>query len=568
MKNNMTNKSATLTARLTRTVVIALIAMSTVWLGFYLYTNNLLKRYVTGNMEMVSSEIISELEESFLQMERMAYALDSDEQVIAFLRENRMVGLADKAGDIVADVTRFQKHGELMEHVVVANRSGNYYRFVGNLDNTSVKKLLQKAANTDTAASFSITLEKSEYIGYVAPLHDGVSVSGMLIMLTSQDAILKLFDEVSDINEMQIALCSDERVIISGNEEYIGRSVDDIVSEGEFYSYARIGFTPFELLISYESAGRELRNWFIVSMVALAVFLLVLFILFLRFWWKKFFVPIQQVISDVEQIEDNSSKKIEPTGLEHFDGLVEGINEMIERVEQKEQEVFEARYSLKEAELRREKALLISLKKQISAHFTVNVLTAIKALASNGENEKAGNLCDGLSYLLRYANSGETDINVMEEFWVLQKYVDIMQIRYPGRFTADIDIEDELEQIMIPRMLLQPIVENSIRHGVVSDIDRPGHIHVFCEVSEDTIRFVIEDNGKGMSETEVSALKEKIATSGETDDVAGLTHVALPNIQRRIESYFGAGYGLDIVSSEDEGTAVTVTLPHRAHIVI
>ena len=82
-----------------------------------------------------------------------------------------------------------------------------------------------------------------------------------------------------------------------------------------------------------------------------------------------------------------------------------------------------------------------------------------------GENEKAGLLCDGLSFLLRYANAGDSYISGMEEFFVLEKYVEIMEIRYPDRFTAEIEMEDALEGVELPRMLLQPIVENSILHG-------------------------------------------------------------------------------------------------------
>ncbi len=563
MKNKQTNKNLTLTAKLKRTAVLVLFAMSAVWIGFYMYANSLLKRYVDNNIEMVSSEIISELEEYFLQMERTAFALNADKDVIAFLRETNTVEFSEKAEKITSKVLQFQEHDKLMEHVIISNKSGKFYRFSGNLDNTSVKNLIRKTSGMTSAEAFTINLETTEYIGYYAPLYDGVVSCGSLIILASQDAIQKLFAEVSNVNEMQIALCSNQRIIISEYNGFADGNVADAIKENEFYTYKKIGFTPFELLISYESAGRELRAWFIASMIALAIFMLVLFSLFLRFWRKKFFVPIQQIISDVEQIEDNRSNKIAATGLAHFDGLVDGINDMIERVEQKEQEIFEARYSLKEAELRREKAMLISLKKQINAHFTVNVLTAIKALAANGENDKAGNLCDGLSYLLRYANSSETNINLMEEFWILQKYVDIMQIRYPARFTSDIEIEDKLEDIMIPRMLLQPIVENCIRHGIVNNIDRPGHIHVFCKICSQTIHIVIEDNGIGMTVDEVNALKEHIHSSEDSDDVAGLSHIALSNIQRRIVSYYGDGYGLDIESHEGEGTVVTVSLPRQ-----
>ena len=138
-----------------------------------------------------------------------------------------------------------------------------------------------------------------------------------------------------------------------------------------------------------------------------------------------------------------------------------------------------------------------------------------------------------------------------------------MEIRYPGRFTVDIDMIDELEEIELPRMLLQPIIENSIVHGIIGGTtESGGEVHLYSEMSDDKVRFVIEDNGCGMSTAALNGLREDI-TNADMDDVEveGLSHVALVNIERRIHSYFGKEYGITIESEPDKGTKITVEIP-------
>ena len=122
---------------------------------------------------------------------------------------------------------------------------------------------------------------------------------------------------------------------------------------------------------------------------------------------------------------------------------------------------------------------------------------------------------------------------------------------------------DELEEIELPRMLLQPIIENSIVHGIIGGAtESGGEVHLYSEMAGDKVRFVIEDNGCGMSAAALTELRENIANADEGDvEVEGLSHVALVNIERRIHSYFGKEYGIIIESESGRGTKITVELP-------
>ncbi len=538
-------------------------AMLAMWFFFYVSIHNLVQHHVMQNMEQVSEQIISEMNRSFLQLEEVSFALSKDQAVQDFILEEDDIAFIQKAGRVEKIVNTLAEDSSLMEHLIVFDAQGRYYRFMGNISNSGLKRLYQIISLDSFGSHIRLFLDETSFIGYVTEIDQDQDRIGTIVMLIDENDIYRLFEQMSENENMKIALAAEGKVILTNDEQLQDAHVADVRKETSYIVYKQVGFTPFELLLSYEDSNHSMSTLFLTAMLVMAALLLILLEIFLRFWKQKFFEPIQSVITEVESFEGGRGEAIPATGMEHFDGLVAGINDMVERIEQKEKEVYETAYSLQEAELKKQKALIISLKKQISAHFTVNVLNIIKALSATGDNEKAGLMCDGLSYLLRYANVGDALISGMEEFFVLQKYTDIMEIRYPGRFVADIDMEDELEEIELPRMLLQPIVENSILHGVIREnSDQKGKVHVYCCIEPEEVCIVIEDDGKGMTATELEQLRNDIMDVNLDEvDVEGLSHVALINIERRIRSYFGKTYGLSIESSEGTGTKVVVRLP-------
>jgi len=549
---------------LTLTIVCLGTAMIIMWFLFYAVVNRFIMQQVMQSMEHVSEQIIAEMEKSFLNLEEVSFAIKHDEDVKSVLKQDNHSMLVERAGKVEEKIDQMSYDNIFVDNLIVYNISGDFYRFAGNLDNTSVKYVMQVVERNDLKSHVQIKVEDKNYIGYVSDIYDGTKKIGALVILTEEVEIYRLFEQIGKNENLRIALAADNQIILSNYIKYIDKDALLIEQESKYCLYRTVGFTPFGLMVSYEDSDRYISIIFLTAMVIMALILFAILEVFLYFWRKKFFSPIQSVITEVEGFEGGKGEQLPLTGMEHFDGLVRGINEMVERIEQKEKEVFEASFSLQEAELKKQRALIVSLKKQISAHFTVNILNIIKALSVSGENEKAGVLCDGLSFLLRYANAGDSFISGMDEFFVLTKYADIMEVRYPDKFDVDIDIVDELEEIELPRMLLQPIIENSIVHGIVGGaLEYRGEIRVYSDISDEKVKFIIEDNGCGMGNSELNELRESISNADLNDvEVEGLSHVALANIERRIHSYFGNEFGIEIESEKDKGTRITVVLPH------
>lgn len=548
---------------LTITILGLSAAMIIMWFLFYAVVNRVIMQHIMRGMEHVSEQIISEMEKSFLNLEEVSFAIKHDEDVKKVLSQDNHSMVVEYAGRIETKIEQLSQSNMFVDNLIVYNVSGDFYRFAGSLDNTSVKHVMQVVERNELKSHARIKVEDKNYIGYVSDIYDGNVKLGELVILTEEAEVYRLFEQVGQNENLRIALAADNQIILSNYLDYIDRDALKLESESNYCLYRRVGLTPFGLLVSYEDSDHYISIIFFIAMIIMALMLFAILEIFLYFWRKKFFSPIQSVITEVEGFEGGKGEQLPLTGMEHFDGLVRGINEMVERIEQKEKEVFEASSSLQDAELKKQRALIVSLKKQISAHFTVNILNIIKALSVSGENEKAGLLCDGLSFLLRYANAGDSFISGMDEFFVLTKYAEIMEVRYPERFTVDIDIVDELEEIELPRMLLQPIIENSIVHGIIGGaVEVGGEIHVYSEISENNVKIIIEDNGCGMSASALNELRDNISNADLNDiEVEGLSHVALVNIERRIHSYYGNEYGIMIESEQNKGTRITVVLP-------
>ncbi|HKM35140.1 MAG TPA: histidine kinase, partial [Lachnospiraceae bacterium] len=559
----MKKRKKSLIKELKWTVLSLSAAMFTMWFLFYVNIQNVIQKNVMQNMEQVSEQIISELNRSFLQLEEVSFALSQDKNVQNFFLEENNIEFVNKAAYVEETIDNLSENSSFMDNIILYNEQGRFYRFSGMIGNTGVRRMMNLVEKDKLISHIQIKLDSVNYIGYVTAIYQDGKRIGTIVMLTNENDIYHLFEQMTENEDMKIAIAADGKVILSNEENYIGAKTEDIREDTTYMVYKQVGFTPFELLISYGDSNHGMSILFMVAMLIMAVLLLLILEIFLRFWKRKFFVPIQSIISEVEGFEGEKGAMLPITGIEHFDGLVHGINDMVERIEQKEKEAYKAENSLQKAEIKKQKAMIISLKKQISAHFTVNVLNIIKALSSMGENEKAGLLCDGLSFLLRYANAGDSYISCMEEFFVLEKYVEIMEIRYPDRFTAEIEMEDALEGVELPRMLLQPIVENSILHGIAGDEkEGKGVVRVQSKIDSDCLYIIVEDNGKGMDFPQLERLRAEVEeVNGDQVEVEGLSHVALVNIQRRIHSYFGGEYGISVESTKGIGTTVIVKLP-------
>lgn len=285
---------------------------------------------------------------------------------------------------------------------------------------------------------------------------------------------------------------------------------------------------------------------------SLVIFGLVVVVIFCAAWIiaKSFTRPlweIQQVMSKISS--GNLSLRVSEYPSPDINNLAIQFNKMLNQIDILMEENSQKQRELIETELQ-------MLRAQINPHFIYNTLNSISWLAVfNGQTQIKAQLSN-LTTLLRSAYSNPDQlITIADEKEILICYTNIMKLRYDN-FSLFFENDASVEQSMIPKCTLQPIVENSIIHGF-PDLERPCSIRIqfWQELSSNLLKISVEDNGVGMSqEQQKQCLKD-------SDSGTHFNNIGIRNVNQRIKLKFGTQYGLHISSVEGKGTKVLICIP-------
>lgn len=196
------------------------------------------------------------------------------------------------------------------------------------------------------------------------------------------------------------------------------------------------------------------------------------------------------------------------------------------------------------------------LESQFNPHFLFNTLENIRVMCKM-EPEIASKMVLNLSILLRYSISNtQEEVTVEEDIAYTENYMSILKFRFNQRFQYSIDISPEIEECIIPKLLIQPMIENSIKYGFV------GREHLVVEISgykeADRLVMICSDDGAGMTPEELEEIQKVLNSNTNRSNHSGLF-----NINRRLQLKYGEEYGIQIESEHDKGTTLKVILPVR-----
>ncbi len=244
--------------------------------------------------------------------------------------------------------------------------------------------------------------------------------------------------------------------------------------------------------------------------------------------------------------------QIEMKREDEFGQLATGFNKMTGRLKITMNEMVAAERKVNETKIEMMQA-------QLNPHFLYNTLDTIKWVAKANQVPEIATLSTSLAAILRTSISGDSFITLKEELEVVKSYCDIQKIRFDDSFDLDLNVSKDVEKSEVPKLILQPIVENSIIHGFSGKTD--GHISINAakETGQDSIdilHITVTDNGAGISDEMIRAL--------ENDDQSALSgHLGLNNVNTIIRLYYGGQYGIHAKRPESGGTVMTVILPFK-----
>ena len=326
-------------------------------------------------------------------------------------------------------------------------------------------------------------------------------------------------------------------------ENYGGKKVTLNVRTIGYTGWKLVGVTPNATLNIY---GIKFR-FFVVFVADLFLFLLAMINAFIS---DKISNPIKRLDTSVREIESgNLDVEIVPSGSYEVEHLGKSIKNMLGRIKVLMSDLVAEHNAKRKSEFD-------TLQSQINPHFLYNTLDIIVWMIENENSDKAVNIVTALAKFFRISLSkGKNIITVKDEVEHVRNYLMIQNMRFKNRFEYSIDVDEEVLSYSSLKLMLQPLVENAIYHGM-EFMDGDGEIDVKVFKEDDSLYFTITDNGLGMSEDMVETLLSKDFVPSKKGSGIGVK-----NVNERIKLYFGSEYGLKVESEPDEGTKITIHLP-------
>ncbi|NIK71223.1 MULTISPECIES: sensor histidine kinase [unclassified Paenibacillus] len=255
---------------------------------------------------------------------------------------------------------------------------------------------------------------------------------------------------------------------------------------------------------------------------------------------------------------DKFDSFVDVKGSDEVAQLGEMFNLMVRRLRELIGEVYQSELDRRENALRTKEVELYALQTQINPHFLFNTLNMIRGkllIAGDRDNAKViGLLAKSFRMMLK---KGGPTIRLSEELDFISSYLQIQQYRFGDKFTYEIDVPEEEMDALVPKLCIQPIVENAISHGIELS-PKPSNIRISGQRRGKELLLIIRDNGLGIAAERLADIQSRLRSD---DSLTGDAHIGLQNVQHRLKHLFGESYGLEITSEDGAWTEVTMSIP-------
>lgn len=303
----------------------------------------------------------------------------------------------------------------------------------------------------------------------------------------------------------------------------------------------------------------------VVLLTAEVIIISLMFFVMHQFIKRNVLAPIQKISNFLTNysIVQKGERLHLPNDTEI--GIIsDGIDNLLNNTEQLSRRIVQTQQALYESEIAQKDASLYALQAQINPHFMYNTLDCICGIANTSGVPQIADISVALANMLRYGLSDETEVLLSEEIEMVKNYLNIMKFRQPDPFTAEFHISDEANQALCPKILLQPIVENTFKHGFNTRM-KGARLSISADTMDGVLTIVIFDNGCGIPKETLNAILDELTTLDHSFFIPknGTAHIGLVNIQNRLRLSYGSEYGLSLESEERRFTKITLRIPSK-----
>ena len=558
-------------------LLIAVITASGITVIFYVKSAATIEENYIASNQQQNRQIIESLDQAMQEVYHVLVEASCDEAIKAKIKEYttekedktlaEMVGLLQSYNERDTAISSF--HLIIPDEQVLVT-SEAYPKYKKVIERRSIQALIKETENQAGPLLLNNLISgRRPHLAFVEPINDNGTVGYLCANIEERYLYYNYISEMRNDTIKEVMLLDQKNEVITTGDDRQGEALTKTVKvmEGKFkdsgagsqdvsideetiYFYSRAPFSRCALYLSVDRETvlgdlTELRLYY----AGILVISLIVASILASYLARLIYRPVQNLTSTVKHVSEGElSTRAQVISRDEMGDLATEFNQMLNQIELLIKELIEKERLKKDAELE-------ALQYQVTPHFMYNTLNSIKyAALIKGERELA-DLIESFVELLQASISKKgAFLTVSEEVHILQNYVRLQEFRSNTTIKTVYNIEPAASNCLIPRLILQPIVENAILHGI--DIKKGnGLILISAVVSGERLEIEIKDNGRGMSKEQIRTL-----LNSKVKKTKGFTAVGIPNVRDRLELYYGEKSQLRYVS-DDRGTTVIIYLP-------
>ena len=378
---------------------------------------------------------------------------------------------------------------------------------------------------------------------------------GMSVLLMKTDELSAFLTDSEVTENAMVYLLDDNNKIIAASEnkteEYIQKDEKQYLTTQA--NVAMRNWHVVSMIPQKELTGSgERERGFIAGAYGIAA---VLILLLAYFCYTNFVRRINRVDRFIKNIVYDGESRMQEERMDEIGRVVHNLNQMLDDKEKMNREIQESQKRMYEIELAKKQLQVLAYRNQINPHFLYNTFECIRGMALYHDMDDIAEITMALSKVFRFAVKEDNIVTVQDEINYIKEYATIIDYRFMGKIEVSMDVDEQLYSKKVIKLMLQPLVENAVFHGLEQQIE-DGEVKVtVCREWDHYIKFLVEDNGCGIEEQKLESIRETL------DSRTSKKGIGLANIYQRLKLFYGDDMIFEIKSKQGEGTRIIIVVP-------
>lgn len=566
--------------------VLTVVVITLIFSAFYTENANIIvdknTKYNTEAISQIQQNVNSNCEAINRLITGMSYTILIQDSMLETDRLKKF-NLDQQIVDLLNKIQKFAASNGIID-IVILGENGNSYTLNGNLDIVNKMRDEFKGKNSSyftgvKELSYSNRLYKCFLVGMevvsVDKNYGGIGEKiGCFCVIINADSISPEIGLKSGIDNKFYLIDRENEVFSSNDDKVVGKSfsIFDDLKDYKSGTYTKVingkrclvqidnlaglggkivNIVPeSELFKELAAVQRQTFLRFFIAILILSIPFAIIINNILR--------PLSKFKSFINKVKSGDlrglNERIQLDGYMEMSIMSQEFNSMLDEIDNLTHRLIDTSSMLYQSELEKKQSELAFLQSQINPHFLYNTLESIKGIAAVRGVDEIKEMTKALSQIFRYSVNGIKDVHLIEEVRIVKSYIQIQQIRFVNRFEVIYNFTEEALECNMPKMILQPVVENAIYHGLEPMLEK-GILYISAKTDKENLLISIADNGVGIEKTTLQKLKN------EMDQKAGKTGIGIVNVHNRLKIKYGEGYGISIDSNPRKGTEINIKIP-------